>query len=1083
MKNLKRIFLSIMAITSLLFVGCQEDQSEFSLESISDLATISGTVYYSTGVDTVGTDYTYDVLKPAAGRKIFVEIAYSQYKDGSEGTKIYETIIDENGHFSIQVPTKANGINATLRLEDFTANYTEYLKMEAGKPVFKTSLYRYSKSMNLTTLKPGACEFVDEEAIQYDRTSVSLDGYNESVTLTGTIHLAIETGYRQGEFVKAKEAAVEFQIDYGEAQNNQPVYFNFGTQTDENGNYSIKIPAKSLKEGFTIKNIKVSGIGNTAFTHWTSPTESGSLSGAYQFQDIVGTDKTLNNIIDEYPYELGDTYLFFTPYYNGDISTPANPINWNSNLAGWAFGKQEFAGMEGSVTLSGSVLVATETAYGIGTYSKAIQTIKINGIPTKTANTTSLTLATDAEGKFSVQIPVSDPNTKVTTITVSLDNSSIVTYTHYTKEGTQLLKDGSYSIYTTIKNPEADWTDLGVTYCKFNPSSSNTPATWHANLAGWERIQGYDLTAIVTGKLMFPQETAFATGNHIGAKDEMAEITVTYPTGIGNKTFVAPVAEDGSFNIAIPIKEETDKFTTSFVTNGYQTNTFKHFTSYNSSATSLLKGTYSNDVHAVTKKDADWTDVGTYYYKFTPTSAPTSWHANLAGWVKVVDNNNILYSNSITASGTAFLAKETAFATGAYEAASGEVVSISAHGKSFQALIDNTGKFAVNIPLKNQGDVTTLNVSTSTITVDDFVHYNKGGATTSQILEGRYTAGTIIKKLGTDWNELGTIYYKFTPTNAPSTWHSDLAGWAYKDGYERSATISGSIMMPVETSFWNGSYVSGAYQIVSLQCNTFTLVGATDADGNFSIPVPLQFDDDKPTVTWASSSISAEDVGYFTHYPTIGSSATQLLNGTYSVKSTVKKTTAEWNELGCRYYQFTPSTSTRNWSDDLPGWAVYGIDENKKYTITGSVEKAVEAIDANQRVAAWEADKNRLVTVQINGTPYDVVTRADGSFSFSTQARELPDYFTMTVMPQDDTSSSLQFTHYEDPNEINAGETIRGKFTSADNIWSKTVYKPTSGTTYTYMVTDEPVSAKMLFSPDYTPTNWFSYDWNAILDD
>ena len=384
MKNLKRIFLSIMAITSLLFVGCQEDQSEFSLESISDLATISGTVYYSTGVDTVGTDYTYDVLKPAAGRKIFVEIAYSQYKDGSEGTKIYETIIDENGHFSIQVPTKANGINATLRLEDFTANYTEYLKMEAGKPVFKTSLYRYSKSMNLTTLKPGACEFVDEEAIQYDRTSVSLDGYNESVTLTGTIHLAIETGYRQGEFVKAKEAAVEFQIDYGEAQNNQPVYFNFGTQTDENGNYSIKIPAKSLKEGFKIKNIKVISIGSTAFTHWTSPTESGTLSGAYQLQDIVGTDKTLTNIIDEYPYELGDTYLFFTPYYNGDISTPANPINWNSNLAGWAFGKQEFAGMEGTVTLSGSVLLATETAYGIGTYSKAIQTININGIPTKT---------------------------------------------------------------------------------------------------------------------------------------------------------------------------------------------------------------------------------------------------------------------------------------------------------------------------------------------------------------------------------------------------------------------------------------------------------------------------------------------------------------------------------------------------------------------------------------------------------------------------------------------------------------------------------------------------------------------------
>ena len=90
---------------SLLLAGCQEDQSEFKLESITDLASISGTVYYSTGVDTVGNDYTYDILKPAVGRKVFVEVAYSQYQSGNgNGSKIYETVIDDNGNFTIQIP-------------------------------------------------------------------------------------------------------------------------------------------------------------------------------------------------------------------------------------------------------------------------------------------------------------------------------------------------------------------------------------------------------------------------------------------------------------------------------------------------------------------------------------------------------------------------------------------------------------------------------------------------------------------------------------------------------------------------------------------------------------------------------------------------------------------------------------------------------------------------------------------------------------------------------------------------------------------------------------------------------------------
>ncbi|NLK48236.1 MAG: hypothetical protein GX296_05445, partial [Bacteroidales bacterium] len=198
-KSLFTVF-SILAM-ALVFTHCKDEkQSELSLDSFEQFVTISGKVVYSTGVDTTSTDYTLEVMKPATGRKVFVEVPYASYKPGSAGTKIFETETDSVGAFSIEVPTTPLGINAGIRMEEFTDFYSEYVKMEDGKPVFKTRLRRYELAFPPLpgTLKTGAFSF--PEALAYGSVEIDMEGYDEKITLTGNVQLAYESSYRTGAY-------------------------------------------------------------------------------------------------------------------------------------------------------------------------------------------------------------------------------------------------------------------------------------------------------------------------------------------------------------------------------------------------------------------------------------------------------------------------------------------------------------------------------------------------------------------------------------------------------------------------------------------------------------------------------------------------------------------------------------------------------------------------------------------------------------------------------------------------------------------------------------------------------------------
>jgi hypothetical protein len=902
-----RNYFVALATGLLVFAGCTEEQSELSLESINQFVTISGSVMYNTGVDTTSTDYTLEVMKPAVGRKVFVEVRFADYKPGAVGNKIFETMIDSAGNFSIQIPTTTTGVTANIRMEEFTSYFSEYVKMEGGKPVFKTRLRKFDSAIPpLAGLKPGAYSFPTH--ISYNSAEIDMEGYNEKITLTGNVQLAYETSYRTGAYKPAASGTVELEVVYDPL--GTPLVLTFGTTADAAGNYSVTIPLKSFKEGFRINKVSVLGVGQSTYVHYNKPGQSVTLNGAYQTTLAAGFPVTLTNILENIPHSLGKQFLKFTPNFNNGLPAENAPETWSDDLAGW----EKYPGYDATVTLTGKYYLAQETAFATGTYNTAVRTVKVNvvygSMPAKT-----VLAATQADGSFSIDLPALN-SSNIYAVTVLAPDES--TFVHYKSATESITVRGTYNLYKNIK--------------------TDTP---------------------------------------------------------------------------------------------------------------------------------QWNELGDYYFKFAPTTAPATWHANLAGWVKIKDHN---LSANVT--GRVYQAKETAFATGTYEAAAGRVISINAGGNVYEAPVASDGTLSIAVPIENNGDELAVTLNTATITgIKDFVHFNKGGANDTRVLAGSFAA-TQLKAATAKWNELGDIYFKFTPSSAPATWQADLAGWQVRLDHNASSNIRGTIKMPVENAFRSGVYAGAAYQIVKLNSNGFTLVGATDANGEFIIPVPLKYADDEPTVTW-DASMNAISTTSFVHFRKPASSTTEVLSGNYTVKLTDVAPGSAWNRLGVRYYDFNPSGSPTNWSANLPGWVVLA-NSTAKITIKGKVKQAIQVKDGSNWSPSWTVCPNRMVTVGVSGTNYAVVTNASGNISFELPVTTAPASHSITINPVNDITD-VSFIHHPDV-ATDEAITIYGKFVSAANIASRVINKDAASNLYE--VTE---SAKMTFNPTVVPAGWGSYSWAAII--
>ena len=1097
----QKLFGAAALVAFILFgASCaNQEQSEFNMDSVKQQVTISATVTYSTGVDVNATSYSIVNSKPAAGRRVFIEVPFAQYSNAAApGNKIFETVTDETGKFTITIPTKSTGVNATIRMEEFTDVYRTYEKMGAdGKPVFKTELRNYSFSVACNALKPGAFKFPQE--IVYASEKIDVDQFSNQVTMKGQVNLAYETGFRKGAFKAANKAIVEFTIIYNAGDPTKKFELKFGTTTDAQGNYSISLPVQSLADGFNIKEINVLGIGDNQFTHYDTDSTSVKVYGAYQLMNFGNTagvnGLAFANIIDGVTYNLGSQNLLFTPYYNAGVTDAANakPDNWDEKLVGWAAGMAGFdESFSKTATVTGKVYMPYLSSFGEGAYRNEPQTVVLTAAAPYDKG---LTVITDAQGNFSVDIPVQDD----TPIAFALAlEEEVQPFEFIDSKGTKtILRKGKYDSKTQIKKDGAQWYELGDFFFKYAPDGDENPDEWNENLIGWYKSAEFDKPVQVKGNILFAVETSYGVGEY-QPQTCIVEITTDDATP---RKFAIKTKSSGAFDFMIPLKDENDQPTLTISSTTYKLNDFVHYPKYNDDATKKLVVEYNKKTRVyLNNEDKDaWNNLGTTYM-YVPsgkvTHEPDTYNDDLAGWFikATADDDGILYQESVKASGKAYLAVETDYLTGEYKAAKGQLVKLSLYGKTVSVLANNSGKFEFNVPLKNAGDeVNDLDVSTTkSIDVEDFKHYVDGTGKYN-ILEGKYN-GKKIKPADAQWNDLGTVYYTFTPKGVTDTSSDDfsllwkglfkhIAGWVYVDGrFVREVNVTGTVKIAEESAFRVGSYEAAKKFPVLITIGTTDYVAATDNEGVFSIPVWQKFSGDEEEVNWNGDDITTEVLNQkFKHFRKAGTETVEMLEAEYKVEATQEPTGAAWYNKGTRYYSVKKVTDGTDFERDLAGWKVWPMDAKTTLTIKGNVHQAYEKKDAGVYVPGWEASPNRLITVTA-GTfgSFKVATSSSGAFSFTvkTTDSEGPADMTITVA-LDKEIKSTSFIHYTDPSTAASKITLSGKYQYANNITSNISKTGTN----VYNVAEP--SFKLLFVPDgayKTDPEWTQYDWAGKTD-
>ena len=1090
----QKLFGAASLVAFILFgASCsKQEQSEFNLGSVEQQVTISATVTYSTGVDVNASTYSIITSKPAAGRKVFIEIPFAQYSAGATGNKIFETVTDENGKFSIVIPTKSTGITGTIRMEEFTDVYNIYEKMGAdGKPVFKSELrnYHYTFNFPANSLKPGGFRF--QEEIVYANEKIDVDQFSNNVTMTGNVNLAYETGFRKGAFKAASNANVEFTIIYNVGTTSQ-FELKFGTTTDAQGNYSITLPVQSLADGFNIKAIKVLGIGENQFTHYNTDSTSVKVYGAYELQNFgnipVGGSLAFKDIIDGVTYNLGAQNLLFTPYYNAGVTDTANPDNWDDNLIGWAAGMQGFdESYSKTATLTGRIHMPYLTSFGEGAYRNEPQTIVLTAAA---PYNNGLTVITDAQGFFSVDIPVQDENPINFGVALA---EEVQPFTFIDSKGkTTILRDGAYDSKDQIKKDGAQWYELGDFYFKYAPDAGEQPDEWDANLIGWYRSEEFNKPVPVKGNILFAVETSYGIGEY---QSQTRIVTIKDETN--DRYFSIKTKANGAFDFNIPLKDELDQPTLSINSTTYSVNDYVHYPKYGDDATKKLVVEYTKKVTAyLSKEDKEaWNNLGTTYM-YVPaakvTNKPSTYNDDLAGWyIKTTGADNyVLYQHSVKAQGKAYMAVETDYLVGEYKAAKGQLVKISVYGDNVSVLANSTGTFQFDVPIKNAGDETDLDVSATAIEVEDFKHFVDASGKYN-ILEGKYN-GEKIKPSDAQWNDLGTVYYTFTPKGVTlsstdefsllwKNYFKYLSGWVYVDGrFVREANVTGAVKIAEESGFRVGTFEAAKKFPVKIKVGSTYYVAPTNNEGEFSIPVWQKFSGDEESVTWVNDDVTTKELNQkFKHYRKVGTETVEYLEGTYEENSTLEKSGAAWTDKGTRYYTVKSLTDATDFTNDLAGWKVWAIDAKTQLTIKGTVHQAYEKRDGSTYVPGWEASPYRLITVSVTGYgSFKVATTASGTFQFTvkTAASEGPADLKINIS-LDKKIKTSSFIHYTDPTSAASKTTVPGEYKYANNVTANI------GKTGTNIYEVKEPTFKLYFDPDGSdPENWGLYTWDYTVD-
>lgn len=119
-KTTHTLGFTAFAAAGLILASCSKEQSSYSIDDISGRATITGHLTYTEGQSFEGNRFT-ELIKDAAERTVMVEVNNSDLapEGTAAGVTTFKTVTDSEGRFSIRIPVPPQGVQYTVRAEDF----------------------------------------------------------------------------------------------------------------------------------------------------------------------------------------------------------------------------------------------------------------------------------------------------------------------------------------------------------------------------------------------------------------------------------------------------------------------------------------------------------------------------------------------------------------------------------------------------------------------------------------------------------------------------------------------------------------------------------------------------------------------------------------------------------------------------------------------------------------------------------------------------------------------------------------------------------------------------------------------------
>lgn len=255
----------IIAITSVLLLayGCKkEEPTEFKRTDVTGTTVVKGNVNKNviTPDGNGGWTSASAAKIPAAGVNVAITVRKNSLYPNSnaQGADVYNATTDENGNFSVNVRSNAQGVTAYITFEGFTGTLDTLVNGE-----IRTGLAAVFQGTSMTTtLIMGQPKQVD---FSFDSKNVTS---NPNTIKTGT---ALVTGSVSISFVN--ETLIDTNVVYGfvnvPVESGHKVYLSidkdpytqstkiYETTTDENGNYSFQInTVEAGAPGFQ-QNVKI----------------------------------------------------------------------------------------------------------------------------------------------------------------------------------------------------------------------------------------------------------------------------------------------------------------------------------------------------------------------------------------------------------------------------------------------------------------------------------------------------------------------------------------------------------------------------------------------------------------------------------------------------------------------------------------------------------------------------------------------------------------------------------------------------------------------------------------------------------